>query len=313
VKNLGPKLYLIVVLLGVVLLAWRLIDTKLILHPAEHQTLTLMPPVEAPILESTSSAQLAIEQAELKSQLTAQSILVADLESQAIILDKNSQQRLPPASTTKLMTALTALQLYDLNEVVKVSSGAARDNNGGGLFADEELRVRDLLIGLLVSSANDSAFALAEHAVGGPVQFVGKMNEIGLDLRLNDTVFANPSGYDSPPNWSTARDLAILAWQAFQRPQLLEWLSAESFVVYNTTGSIRHFLFTTNQLLGQDPRILAGKTGTTELAREVLVSLVDEQGHLLIVVVMGSSDRYADTQVILDWLATHLRYPDTPQ
>jgi D-alanyl-D-alanine carboxypeptidase len=313
VKNLGAKLYLSIVLIGIVILIWQVIDTKLILHPAEYQTIALLPPVTAPAWSVSSSTDLVTQKAELNQQLTAQAYLVVDPETQTIILQKNMDQRLPPASTTKLMTALVALNQYDLNEIVTVSSAAANDNNGGGLFVGEQLTVRDLLIGALVSSANDSALALAEHHPAGAEQFIKLMNEQAQKWHLTDTTFANPTGYDNPPNWMTARDLWLLTWQAVQKPQLLEWLGEETRVVYNTTGNIRHVLFTTNQLLGQDQRILAGKTGTTELAREVLVSLVELKGHLLVIVVMGSSDRYTDVQTILDWLDQNLHYPDTAQ
>ena len=306
-RNFG-KWYLAIVLIAITLVSWVLIDTKLIWHPADYQTVALLPSVLAPVLEATNSAQALLTKAELEKNLTAQAYLVIDLESQAILLQKNTEQRLPPASTTKLMTALTVLDQYDLNEVVKVSSAAVLENNGGGLFPDEKLTVRDLLVSLLISSANDSAFALAEHHPGGQAEFIRLMNQQAKNLRLYDTFFGNPAGYDEPINLTTARDLWLLSWAAFQEPMLLEWLSLENAIIYDVEKSTRHFLFTTNELLGHDSRILAGKTGTTKLAHEVLVSLADHQGHLLLLVVMGSADRYADTQAMLNWLTNNLSW-----
>ncbi|MFH2118636.1 MAG: serine hydrolase [Candidatus Paceibacterota bacterium] len=307
-KKNGGKLYLAVVLVAIVLVAWQLINTKLIFHPAKYKTIAFFPPVTTPIMKTAFPEEALSIKTEFEKTLTARSYLVIDLESQAILLEKNTTQRLSPASTTKLMTALTALNQYDLNEVVTVSRGVALENNGGGLFPNERLTVRDLLISLLVSSANDSAFALAEHHPLGQEQFVQLMNEQAKNLHLNDTFFGNPAGFDEPINLTTARDLWLISWEAFQKPMLLEWLGLESAMVHNVEGNVRHVLFTTNGLLGRDPRILAGKTGTTELAHEVLVSLVDYQGHLLLLVVMGSDDRYADTQAILNWLAGNLSW-----
>ena len=79
-------------------------------------------------------------------------------------------------------------------------------------------------------------------------------------------------------------------------------------MVYNTAGNIRYFLFTTNELLGKNPLIIAGKTGTTDLAGEVLISVVKYQGRLILIIVIGSTDRYADTQILLNWLQYNLAW-----
>lgn len=305
-KNLGAKIYAILAIWIIIALIWKIVDTKLIFHPPQYQSVLLLPDKDLPVWEASDLAQLSESEAALSAQLTAQAYLVMDIESRTILVSKNALVPLPPASTTKLMTALTALDLYDLDEVVEVSSKAAEENNGGGLFPHERLTVRDLLVGLLVSSANDSAYALAEHADGGETQFVARMNELARILHLDKTFYSNPSGYDDPPNLTTARDLAVLSLQVMQYPQLMDWLGKESIAVYNLEGNIRHFLFTTNELLGKNPDIIAGKTGTTSLAGEVLMSVVKYQNRLLLIIVMGSTDRYADTQVLLNWLRYNL-------
>lgn len=307
-QQFGSKLYLIFILLVIFFLSWKIIDTKFIFHPPQYQVLTLLPAQEVPAWEASDSAQIADSQAILASQLTAKAYLVMDISSRTVLLEQNADVPLPPASTTKLMTALTALELYDLDEVVEVSTQAAGENDGGGLFPHERITVRDLIIGMLVSSANDSAYALAGHAVGGETHFLEQMNITAQKFHLQNTFFQNPAGYDDPVNLITARDLAILTLQVMKEPELLSWMGMKNSVVYNVEGNIRHFLFTTNDLLALEPRVIAGKTGTTELAGEVLVSIVDHQEHTLLIVIMGSQDRYTDTQLILRWVGNNVRW-----
>ncbi|KKU18504.1 MAG: serine-type D-Ala-D-Ala carboxypeptidase [Candidatus Pacebacteria bacterium GW2011_GWA1_46_10] len=308
VKNLGAKVYTAIALSVIGLLIWRIIDTKFIYHPPQFQSVLLLPEEKLPVWEASDSATLTESQATLSAQLSAQAYLVMEVNSRTVLVEKNALVPLPPASTTKLMTALTALDLFELNEIVEVSTQAAQENNGGGLFPHEQLTVRDLLIGLLVSSANDAAYALAEHAAGGTDTFMVRMNQLARELQLNQTLYQNPTGYDDPPNVTTARDLAVLSLQVLEDPQLVEWLGLQQAVVYNTAGNIRHFLFPTNELLGKNPLIIAGKTGTTDLAGEVLISVVKYQGRLILIIVIGSTDRYADTQILLNWLQYNLAW-----
>lgn len=300
--------YLIFVVATLVFLSWRLIDTKLIFHAPKFQNINLLKSQSGPVWEASDSASFADSQTKLTEQLTAQAYLVMDIDSRTILVEKNSQIPLPPASTTKLMTALVALEAYDLNDVLEISSMAAEENDGGGLFPHEQLTVRDLLTGMLISSANDSAYALAENFPGGEETFVTRMNKNSQELNLASTVFRNPAGYDEPPNVSSARDLSVLMLEIINHPAIMERLSLDRAVVYNTNRTIRHFLFTTNELLGRDPRVVAGKTGTTPLAGEVLISLAEQAGRRLLIVTMGSQDRYADTVLLLNWLEQNFKW-----
>jgi D-alanyl-D-alanine carboxypeptidase len=313
VQNLGAKIYLVTAILVVALLSWQVVNTKLIYHSPKYKSVLLLPVPESPVWEASNSATLAASEATLSDQVTAQAYLVLDLDSKTILVEKNANLPLPPASTTKLMTALTSLELFDLNDVVEVSTEAAKENNGGGLFPRERLTVRSLLTGLLVSSANDAAIALAESAPGGEEGFINKMNELARRLHLEQTFYSNPAGYDDPPNLTTARDLSTLSQQALAYPLILERLSSPTGVVFNLEGNIRHFLYSTNEMLDKSPEIIAGKTGTTELAGEVLMSLAKVNNHLVLLVVMGSHDRYTDTQVLLNWVRSNIAWPSTAQ
>lgn len=312
-KILGSKWYLLVLVILIAVVTWRIVDTKLTVYSPEYVSLALIAPAERALWEASDSATLAQSKERLLSQVTAQSFMVFDVSSHTILAEKNATQILPPASTTKLMTALTALELFDLNDVVEVSTQAALENDGGGLFPHEKIRVRDLLIGLIVSSANDSAFALAEHARNGIEDFLTAMNQYAQRLQLQHTFYGNPAGYDVPPNATSAQDLTILTLSAMQNPALFEWMSSPNSVVYSTDGMIQHFLFTTNELLGVEPGIVAGKTGTTELAKEVLVSVAEYEGRTVIITVMGSADRYTDTRLLWRWVRDNIRWETSEQ
>lgn len=299
-KRLGARIYFLIILVATSLIGWRLIDQKLIPPSIEHQLVALLPVKQ--------QARVVIEPSFLEQQLSAQAYLAMDIDTRTVLLAKNLDTVLPPASTTKLMTALVALEDYNLNDIATVSAEVATDNDGGGLVANEQLTVRNLLIAALVSSANDAAYALAEHHSQGLAGFVADMNNKAATFGMTATHFENPTGYDDPPNVSTARDLSVLVLQAIKNPSLLEWISLEHYEINSINGANPHFLYTTNQLLGVDSRVIGGKTGTTALAREVLVTLVDVNGRQYIVIVMGTEDRYADTTQILDWLETGLEW-----
>jgi len=241
-------------------------------------------------------------------QVSAEAFFVIDNTTQTILLEKNPQLPLAPASTTKLMTVYTALKNYDLNEIVPVSTVAALENDGGGLYPLEKVKVKDLAAASLVSSANDAAYALADYFSAGYDQFIRQMNQESKNLHLISTSFSNPVGYDHPDNVSTAHDLAILTMRVFKEKPIAEWMSLKNYVVENQDLTMRHFLFSTNELLGGEEGVIAGKTGTTPLAKEVLISIAQVNDHQYIIVVMGSEDRYQDTKIIIEWLKTNIEW-----
>lgn len=306
-KITGAKIYTGFIVCVIVGLLWALVDSKFVSHLPESQVIALLPETEMPVWEASDSAMLAESQARVASQLTAQSALIMDIHSRTVVFEKNADTPLPPASTTKLLTALTALRLYDLDEVTEVSTKAA-EHDGGGLFPGEQINVESLLVGTIVSSANDAAQALAEHAPGGETQFLHEMNMDAQALHLRDSTFQNSIGYDDPPNLMSARDLAIVTLRAIQEPELYFWMGLQNATVESVDGRIRHILFTTNELLGVEPRLMAGKTGTTEGAGQVLVSVMNQEGHLVLIIVMGSQDRYADTRHLLRWVEENIAW-----
>ena len=139
---------------------------------------------------------------------------MVELKSGRVLLEKNATRRLPPASLTKIMTALVALESAPLQEVVKIDRRALVHRSSLKLQAGEEFLLRDLVTAMLVTSANDACEAVAWHIGGGADKFVTLMNERARTLGLMNTHFANACGFDAPGHYSTAADLAKLTQHA---------------------------------------------------------------------------------------------------
>lgn len=307
-KYLFSWSYLLLLLVVIIAEVFWLLNKTGFFYQEPKYEVTLFPEFEELVLEASESAQLAISKEDLLDQLSAEAIFVLDNTTQTIVLEKNPQLPLPPASTTKLMTVFTALKNYDLNEVVTVSTDSALKHNGGGLYPLEQVKVKDLAAAALVRSANDAAYALADHFNGGYEEFINEMNHLAGEIYLDSSRFANPVGYDHPDNISTARDLGVLTSRVFKEQPIAEWMSLKNYVVENVNNSVRHFLFSTNELLGKEEGVIAGKTGTTPMAKEVLVSIVELDGHQYIIVVMSSEDRYVDTKMLIQWIKDNVSW-----
>jgi len=259
------------------------------------QDYTFLKPADIPVLSETASPSAVL------SKVSARAVYVTDEDSGAILLQKNAHESLFPASTTKLMTALVARDTYYLSQVLDVTANSKTIGNVIDLVPGEKISVQSLLEGLLVSSGNDAAMVFAINYPQGYDGFIAAMNAKAQSLGLTGSHFTNPAGLDEPTHQVTARDLDILMREVLKDDQLKEIIGTQKAQVTDTAGNIVHTLYNTNQLLS-DPSIKGGKTGTTEYAKQVLVSVVEKDGHKLIMVVMGSDDRYADTEAILNWI-----------
>jgi D-alanyl-D-alanine carboxypeptidase len=233
--------------------------------------------------------------------VSAQSVMAIDLDSGVTLYEKDPNKPLLPASTTKIITALVALDTYMPDQVLKVG----RINVEGqkmGLTMGEEIKFMDLLNGLLIYSANDAAEVLAQNHPGGRALFIGLMNKKVKDLGLTNSHFTNPVGLDDGAQYSTTRDLAIVAKYAMQNPIFAEIVGTKEKTVTSVDGRIVHKLTNINKLLGEVPGVLGVKTGWTENARENLVTEVDRNGRKVIIVVLGSSDRFGETKELIEWI-----------
>lgn len=233
---------------------------------------------------------------------TAASVIVQDAESKVIMYSRNPDAVLLPASTTKIMTALVALDTYkNLDTVLQVNNVDRAIGHTMELEFGERMSVRNLLYGLLIESGNDAAYTLAINSPGGYDAFISKMNEKAKSLDLNNTTYRNVSGVESPGHVTTARDLATLASYAVQNPIFAEIVQTQKILIKDVSGTYEHLLENTNELLGTIKGLKGIKTGWTANAGECLVTLTEREGRQIIVVVLNSQDRFGDTSRLIEW------------
>ncbi len=246
----------------------------------------------------------------------AKNVYVADMDTREPIFERNSTERIAPASTAKMATALTALDAVDPDEVVCVGDEIRLldgSSSRAWLTEGDVLTVRQLLIALMLPSGNDAAYTLAVHAgrrmlgdENAPAQqaineFMARANETVERLGAHDTHLMVPDGFDADGQHTTARDLAVLAKACLEQPLLSEIVGmSESTEVW--PNGMRVTFANTNQLIDPNsPYHLQGalgvKTGSTPLAGACLVSAAHIQGRTFICVVMGSEDetRFSDS------------------
>lgn len=249
----------------------------------------------------------AIQTARQLPPLSAPAALLADSDTNQVLATLDANQPRAVASTTKIMTALLALERANPMDQVVVSPTALVGGSTMGLTAGEVVTVEDLLWGLLLNSGNDAAVALAEHVAGSEAAFVQLMNQRAAELGMTNTRFANPHGLDEPDHYSSAYDLWLVTQEALKYSLFREMVATPSYVAAG------HPLFTTNELLSLVPGADGVKTGTTLEAGQCLVGSVSQDGHRSVVVVLGSQDRYGDAQSLLAHSAAHWRWAAAPQ
>jgi serine-type D-Ala-D-Ala carboxypeptidase (penicillin-binding protein 5/6) len=230
----------------------------------------------------------------------AESFIIIDNATNTILLSKNSNLKIYPASTTKLATALTALNIYPLDEVVDVTQ-KYNDGKIMDLQVGEKITVKSLVSALLVYSANDSAFNLASHHTDGIPGFIKEMNQMLQKYGLKDTNFVNFDGLHDPNHYSTVYDLSQLGRIAIKNPIIKDVVKTKNITVTDVDKKIFHELTSTNELLGVVPEIEGLKTGWTPEAGGCFIGLVNINGHYLITVVAQSPDRFADTKELINW------------
>lgn len=240
----------------------------------------------------------------LTGSLSASGVTILDMRSGQEIFARNAGTRRPMGSLTKIMTAVIIAESHRLDEEVIVPHDIT-ETNGSTLQLPPGARftVGDLLSAMLISSANDAADTLARFHSGSIEAFVVEMNERARALGLADTSFANPSGLDSAAQYSTPRDIAWLASFALRNPEIRSRMSTATASIRSREGG-KFTLTHTHALLGKGTEVIAGKTGTTNSARQCLLSLVQEGGKEYLVVLLGSNERYVDMRAVLRVLQT---------
>lgn len=237
----------------------------------------------------------------LVPNLTASSVIAVDVDSKAVIYMKNPNQRLLPASTTKMVTALVAMDNYEPEKIMTVSQ-PLRNGQVMSLYEGEQITVENLLYGLLVNSANDAAEVLAFAHPQGKSGFVKEMNDKVMSLGLWDTRFVNPTGFDDPNQYASVHDLAIIGAEIMANPKLKTMVATKNITITDVNNTYVHELKSINELLGNLPGIAGIKTGWTEQARECLVAYVDRGDKKVITAVLGSDDRFGETATLVEWI-----------
>jgi D-alanyl-D-alanine carboxypeptidase len=236
-----------------------------------------------------------------KLTFTASSVFAADIDSGLTLYEKDSEEPILPASTTKIVTALVAMDYYLLDDVLTVGSISVPGQKMN-LIKGEKITARDLLYGLLIFSANDAAEVLAESYPGGREEFISSMNRKANKIKLSNTSFANPTGLDGGDHYSTARDLVRAASFAMQKPFFAEVVATTDKKVTSIDGKIIHKLTNINELVGEIDGVLGVKTGWTEDAQENLVTFISRDEKRVMIALLGSKDRFSETKQLIDWI-----------
>ena len=255
---------------------------------------------------------MAQEEAAEPPQIEAQAWALADTETGLYLAGKNPDERLPIASTTKVMVALMAFEEgVDLDEEVTISEQAESyvgfTYSNVGLIKGEQVSVRELLVAALVPSGTEAVYALAEHLGGGGGEagvenFVGQMNRKAESMGLENTHFTNPAGLDDKENYSSARDLAEIAREAMEYPEFAEIVNREQATI--STGTREIELFSTNNLLYTYDAANGVKTGTSPAAGPCLIASAKEGGESYVAVVLDAAEdqyRFEAAQTILSY------------
>lgn len=244
---------------------------------------------------------------DLKLAENAKSAILIEASTGEVLFEKNADERLVPASMTKMMSMLViieAIENDDLkwNQEIQVSENAS--SMGGSqilLETGEKMSVRDLFKGVAIASGNDAVVALAEAVAGTEDAFVQKMNDKAKELGLKNTNFKNPHGLDTANHYSSARDMSLIAKELVKHEKVLEFTSVyEDYLRENTDRKI--WLVNTNKLVRFYDGVDGLKTGFTEGAGYCLTATAKKDGMRVIAVVMGEADSKMRNQEVSEML-----------
>lgn len=314
-KTQLKKIRLAAIFLGIFLFSLIvLVTTPVVVSLAESQITSSNLPSQKDVFISKDIAGVYSEpQVEIKDNgalppgFSAKAVLAMDVDLNKVLYEKNSQMRLAPASTTKIMTALVANDYYKPADVLVVPGGALVGGSTMGLQVGENMTFRSLLYGMLLNSGNDAAYTIALNYPGGLTGFINKMNLKAEQFGLKNTHFENPAGFDGNNHYSSAADLAAIAKVAIKDPYLSKIFSTKetSVIAYDKTRA--HALKNLNQLLSEKG-VIGIKTGFTEKAGENFVGLVDRNGHKVLTVVLDSNDRFGESKKLMDWVYSNFKW-----
>ena len=233
-------------------------------------------------------------------EVSARSAILIDANTGKILYAENAHEKLPMASTTKIMTALVALEQGNTWETVTVDASAyGTEGSSIYLHLEEEIALKDLLYGLMLSSGNDAAVAIAVHIGGGTQAFADIMNKKAIELGAYNTNFVTPNGLHDEAHYTTAYDLARIAAEAMRNDTFREIVSTEYYRA--ETGEIARTFKNKNRILWEYAGGTGVKTGYTKAAGRCLVFAAEQDGMELIGVVLNCPNMFEDAKAMLDY------------
>ncbi|MBR6557756.1 MAG: D-alanyl-D-alanine carboxypeptidase [Clostridia bacterium] len=234
--------------------------------------------------------------------VSAESAVLMEASSSAVIYEKNAYTRMPMASTTKIMTAIVAIENNDLDQIVTVSDKAVGvEGSSIYLYPGEKLCMRDLIYALMLESANDAAAAIAIATAGSIDEFATLMNRKAKEIGLLDTHFKNPHGLDDEDHYTTAYDLARLSSYALKNECFREIVSTYKRVIPLRDNEGSRLLLNHNRLLKSYDGAIGVKTGFTKKSGRCLVSSAERDGVTLVSVTLNAPDDWNDHKNMLDF------------
>jgi D-alanyl-D-alanine carboxypeptidase len=243
----------------------------------------------------------------------ARAAYLVDMDSGRTLYARNADARLAMASTTKITTAILAIQHGHLHDLVRVSRRAATVGESTMVLrTGERLSVHDLLYGLMLNSANDASIALAEHVSGSVESFVVRMNGLARRLHMLNTHYVTPHGLDAPGHYSSARDLATIARYAMRNRLFRQIVSTGSYHIPATPHNREHWLANINYPLFWYPGVDGVKPGDTDNAGLCQVISATRDGHHLMAVLMNTPTLVRDVRTLLDYGSHDFRWVQAP-
>ncbi len=231
---------------------------------------------------------------------SSKSAILIDASRNKVIYEKNADLTLPMASTTKIMTAITALEYFTPKAKMTVPVEAVgTEGTSASLEAGEVYTLHDLLTALMLQSANDAAVTIAVNAAGSVEDFAVLMNRTARKLDLNNTNFKNPHGLPDNEHYTTARELAIIASYALSNDTLAEIVATQKAKIVSEDGKVRYFR-NHNKMLGIYEGADGVKTGFTKASGRCLVSSATRDGITLIAVTLHSHDDWREHTAMLN-------------
>ena len=245
--------------------------------------------------------------------ITAQSAITVDWDSNKVLWQKNVDHQQSIASLTKLMTVLVWKDFnIDWNQEITIQETDYREGGRFYLFKGEKIFIKDLLKSVLIASDNNAAVALARSTGISLEDFVVRMNSKATELGMENSFFADPTGLDAR-NQSTVSDLVVLANKVLSDEDIFKIVGTKQ-ISYGIINNDRHNeVRSTNLLLDSYLNIIAGKTGFSDEAGGCLLTIaVGDEGQKVLVIVLGSEDRYSrfqDAKALLQWTFDNFKWP----